>query len=132
MSTAQKIVLAKAVVLLLPVTILAVILCGIMLQAVVLSHLEELSVYMGLLSLFCLLGLASGWRLLLAFLIGGPQRLAGVPSWHIALASIAALIANVGVITRLAGISGPFSPFALGAPALVPFIHLVVVHHASS
>jgi hypothetical protein len=132
MSTAQKILMAEVVVLLLPISILAVALCGITLQAAALSPLEELSVYMGLFSLLSLLGLASGWRLVLAFLIGGPQRLAGVASWHIVLASVAALIAIVGVITRLAGISGPFAPFALGAPALVPFIHLAVVRHASS
>lgn len=132
MSTTQKVLLVEVVVLLLPVTILAVALCGILLKAVALSPLEELSIYMGLLSLFSLLGLISGWWLLLAFLIGGPQRLAEVASWHIGLASVAALIAIVSVITRLAGISGPLGPFALGAPALVPFIHLAVARHASS
>jgi len=130
----QKIVLAELIVFLVPVTALAIAMCGIALFALFMGRpVAADNVYMGALSFLSLLSLASAWRLTLAFISGGADKLASVHAVHLILASVGAAIALAGLVAWAAGNIGVISPFIFGAPALVPFVHLAVVRfHARS
>lgn len=134
MRSSQRIVLGEVIVFLAPVTVLAFFLCGLSLFAAVTARpVEARALQLSALSIVCLVGLASGWRLALAFLRGGRGRLAKVPGRHTFFAAGAAAIVLVALLAKAAGVTSIVTPFFLGAPALVPFAHLAVERfHARS
>jgi hypothetical protein len=128
MNANQKIVLAELIVFLVPVTALAIAMCGIALFAAIMGRpVEPKNIDMGALSFLSLLSLASAWRLTLAYLSGGVDKLASVHAVHLILTLVGAFIASAGLLAWAAGNIGVISPFFFGAPALVPFVHLAVV-----
>lgn len=128
MNANQKIVLAELIVFLVPVTALAIAMCGIALFASIVGRpVAADNVYICALSFLSLLSLASAWRLTIAFLSGGADKLASVHAVHLILASVGAAIALAGLLAWAAGNIGVISPFFFGTPALVPFVHLAVV-----
>ena len=120
--------LAEIIVFLVPVTALAIAMCGITLFAAIVGRpVEPKNIYIGALSFLGLLSLASAWRLTLAFLSGGADKLTSVNAMHMILATVGAAIALAGLLAWAAGNIGVISPFFFGVPALVPFVHLAVV-----
>jgi hypothetical protein len=80
-------------------------------------------------------GLVAGWRLLIGFLFGGPERLGVLSSAWWLIAGMGAVVATLGVAAWFCRPSSTipsycaldiFRPFAAAAPAVIPLTHVAL------